>query len=259
VELNGFFRNDGLHLDDSGLNLATTTVIPVESPPAGDGYLWLLKTPNPPSAAEFAEMSRRRQLMARILAEIPVMVTMLDKTGRVLFLNQETERVLGWTKDEMLEHGDFLSVCLPDREVRDAALKFILSAQGKWAEWPLVARDGRIVESIWMNIRVNDLIVGIGIDLTHRRREQEENLRLQEEVVRKVERRLTPATPYHLTFRELTVLALVADGKTDREIADMLSIRYRTVQTHISNILAKMGAKVRTEAGVRAVREGIID
>ena len=62
-----------------------------------------------------------------------------------------------------------------------------------------------------------------------------------------------------LTFRELTVLHLVVAGKSDKEIAAVLGISTLTVSKHLANILRKMGAASRTEAGIRALREGLLD
>ena len=55
-----------------------------------------------------------------------------------------------------------------------------------------------------------------------------------------------------LTPRELEVLASVADGLTDREIAPLLSISPRTVQRHLRNIYAKLGVHTRAAAVARA-------
>ncbi len=71
--------------------------------------------------------------------------------------------------------------------------------------------------------------------------------------------RIRGRNPYGLTIRELTVLKLVVAGKTDKEIARDLVISPQTSQKHVSNILGKMDAASRTEAGVRAVREGLVD
>lgn len=53
---------------------------------------------------------------------------------------------------------------------------------------------------------------------------------------------------HRLTRREREVLALVAEGRTDREIGQHLFISHRTVERHVSNILAKLGAATRSEA-----------
>jgi DNA-binding CsgD family transcriptional regulator len=51
-----------------------------------------------------------------------------------------------------------------------------------------------------------------------------------------------------LTMREEEILRLIAEGRTNREIADALSISLRTVTTHVSNIFAKLGVTSRADA-----------
>jgi DNA-binding NarL/FixJ family response regulator len=62
-----------------------------------------------------------------------------------------------------------------------------------------------------------------------------------------------------LTARELEVLALVAQGRSNREIAGQLYISAKTVSVHVSNMLAKLGAGGRTEAVAVARRRGYLD
>jgi two-component system response regulator DegU len=59
-----------------------------------------------------------------------------------------------------------------------------------------------------------------------------------------------------LTEREQEVLELLAEGKTNKEIAESLIISDRTVQTHLSNIFSKMDVSSRTEAVLEAIRRG---
>jgi two-component system, NarL family, response regulator LiaR len=58
-----------------------------------------------------------------------------------------------------------------------------------------------------------------------------------------------------LTRRERDVLALMVDGLTNAEIAGQLVVSLSTVKTHVSSIIAKLGASSRTEAAAIAVRE----
>ncbi len=58
-----------------------------------------------------------------------------------------------------------------------------------------------------------------------------------------------------LTSREREVLALLADGRSNREIARSLGVSEKTVKTHVSSVLAKLGVADRTQAAVLAVRE----
>ena len=60
-----------------------------------------------------------------------------------------------------------------------------------------------------------------------------------------------------LTERETEVLRLLAQGHSNREIAEMLTIREATVRTHVSHILAKLNLCSRTQAALYALREGL--
>jgi DNA-binding CsgD family transcriptional regulator len=64
---------------------------------------------------------------------------------------------------------------------------------------------------------------------------------------------------FGLTRRELEVLRLIADGRTNREIADELFISEGTAGTHVSNILGKLGVRGRTEAATIAHRLSLVD
>ena len=73
------------------------------------------------------------------------------------------------------------------------------------------------------------------------------------------ERPLAASTPEtNLTPREIEVLGLVADGKTNREIAEALVISERTVINHLSNIFTKTGAENRAGAAAFALRHGLV-
>jgi DNA-binding NarL/FixJ family response regulator len=68
-----------------------------------------------------------------------------------------------------------------------------------------------------------------------------------------------PEQPEALTDRELDVLKLLAGGKANKEIAAALGIGDRTVKTHVSHIMGKLGVQSRTQAALYAVRVGLVD
>jgi DNA-binding NarL/FixJ family response regulator len=67
-----------------------------------------------------------------------------------------------------------------------------------------------------------------------------------------------PQDPDPLTDREIEVLRQLAQGKSNKEIAAALVIAEKTVRTHVSNILAKLGVASRTQAALHAVRSGLV-
>ncbi len=79
--------------------------------------------------------------------------------------------------------------------------------------------------------------------------------------LRAVERRLglgdEPAGPEALTPREREVIALLAEGLTNAELAERLFISPRTAAVHVSNILSKLALSSRTEAAAWAIRTGL--
>ena len=67
-----------------------------------------------------------------------------------------------------------------------------------------------------------------------------------------------PESPEVLTERELEVLRMLAQGQSNKEIARSLVIGEKTVKTHVSSILGKLGVPSRTQAALYAVRIGLV-
>jgi NarL family two-component system response regulator LiaR len=61
-----------------------------------------------------------------------------------------------------------------------------------------------------------------------------------------------------LSPRELEVLRLIAEGLSNKEIAQSLGISLSTVKTHIEELLAKLSASDRTQAAIKALRQGLL-
>jgi NarL family two-component system response regulator LiaR len=88
--------------------------------------------------------------------------------------------------------------------------------------------------------------------------------RMHPNVIRKLMNQVAsqPAAPQplvpDLTDREMEVLALVAQGMSNHEIAAKLIISEKTVKTHISSLLSKLGQEDRTKLAVYAIRKGLV-
>ena len=85
---------------------------------------------------------------------------------------------------------------------------------------------------------------------------------LEPEVTTKMMQRMrgTERAPHdELTAREMEILLLIAKGRTNQDISDELFIALKTVKTHVSNILSKLGVDDRTQAAVYAYQNGLAE
>jgi NarL family two-component system response regulator LiaR len=86
---------------------------------------------------------------------------------------------------------------------------------------------------------------------------------LDPEIARKLMQEFTnpqaTAPKHDLTEREMDVLRLIAQGKSNKEISEDLVLSEKTVKTHVSNILQKLHLSDRTQAAVYALRQKIVD
>lgn len=64
---------------------------------------------------------------------------------------------------------------------------------------------------------------------------------------------------FGLTAREIEVLKLITEGYSNADIAYTLTVSMHTVKTHISNILSKLGVNDRTQAAVKALKDGYFE
>jgi two-component system, NarL family, response regulator LiaR len=67
-----------------------------------------------------------------------------------------------------------------------------------------------------------------------------------------------PESPEPLSERETQVLKLVAQGRSNKEVAQQFNLSEKTIKTHMSNILGKLGLSSRTQAALYAVRIGLV-
>jgi NarL family two-component system response regulator LiaR len=75
----------------------------------------------------------------------------------------------------------------------------------------------------------------------------------------KMRQKTTHLPHEELTTRELEILLLMAQGKTNQEIADELFIALKTVKTHVSNILSKLQVQDRTQAVIYAFKHSLVE
>ena len=74
----------------------------------------------------------------------------------------------------------------------------------------------------------------------------------------RMRRNATEELHEQLTSREMEILLLMAEGKSNQEIADELFIALKTVKTHVSNILSKLQVQDRTQAVIYAFKHSLV-
>ena len=219
------------------------------------------------SRKQAEEALRQSEERYRILYEDnPAMHFTVDAEGTVLSVNQFGARRLGYEPEELVGNSVLGVFYAPDREAVLEQLAACVADPSETAEWEFrkVRKDGSLM---WVkeNARAvrapggGAMVLIVCEDITEQRRAEEAGREAREELESRVERQMQRGNAYGLSFRELTVLNLVAAGKSDKEIANLLGISLGTASKHTGNILAKMEASSRTEAGVRAVREELLD
>jgi PAS domain S-box-containing protein len=218
-------------------------------------------------AEQALEESERRK--AAILDTALDAIITIDQDSKILEFNPAAEAMFGYTATEVVGKAmDGLIVPPSLRARHRKGMKRYLAdgdgpILGERVEMTAMRSDGTEFPAelaiVPIHTEGRPLFTGHVRDLTERHSWEEELQRAREELDRKVEHRMEVGDAYGMTFRELTVLHLVARGKADKEIAVTLGISSQTVNKHVARILHKMGASSRTEAGVRAIKNEIVE
>jgi PAS domain S-box-containing protein len=196
----------------------------------------------------------------RRLSEATLEGIVVHDAGLILDANPQAAAMVGYELSEIVGR-DALSFIAP--ESRDLVRQHVASGYENAYEALVLRKDGTVlpIEVCGKAAFYQGRPVRMGVmrDISERKRAEQAEQAAREELEARAEQRMGAAARYGLTFRELTVLYLIAAGMADKEIAVQLSISPRTASKHIENILGKMNAASRTEAGVRAVREGLVE
>ncbi len=197
----------------------------------------------------------------------PVALHSIDADGRLVEVSDHWLELLGYERNEVIgrKSVDFLTEQSRRYAETVTLPEFMKTGDARDISYQFVKKNGEIVDVLLDAITVRDeegnyvRSLAVLADITERKRAEEALQVAREELEGKVEHQILHRNPYRLTFRELTVLHLVAAGRSDKEIGIELAISPLTAQKHVSNILAKMGAASRTEAVARALREGLLN
>lgn len=114
-------------------------------------------------------LTQREEMLATIFHNIPVMLAQFDTDGQFEFVNQHWVDVLGWTAEEMRDHGDIMAEFYPDPGYRQHVLDFMTSGAVGWRDFRTRIRDGTVLDTSWTNVPLsNGHQLGIGQVITQR-------------------------------------------------------------------------------------------
>jgi PAS domain S-box-containing protein len=206
------------------------------------------------------EALRESEERFRRLSEATLEGIVIHDHGLLLDANPQAAAMLGYELPEIIGR-DALSFIAP--ESRDLVRQHIVSGHEGAYEVLGLRKDGTTLPmevcGKTASYEGRQVRVGVMRDISERKRAEEAAQAAREELESRVEHAVRRGNPYGLTFRELTVLYLMAAGRADKEIAFQLGISPRTASKHVENILQRMGVDSRTQASVRALREGLVD
>jgi len=218
------------------------------------------------------KLRRSEELYSAVVQNVDEVIYMvaLDNdplTGLLQFASARTKDILGYDPDEFRRDPT-----LWYRNIhRDDRAQVLGSTRQAFAKKESTVREYRLRHKesgryVWLEDKIVPQVdgagntvafLGVARDITTRKRMEKRVRRIAQTVEHKVEDRMPKEKRHGLTFREMAVLQLVASGQSDKEIATLLNISPRTAHVHVANVLCKMGARSRTEAAVRAVKEGL--
>lgn len=114
-------------------------------------------------------LRRQSELLQTIIDRIPVMVAIYEPRGKLLQLNPEFRRVIGWSAGDLPPNGSLMEAIYPDPDYRAQIVEFMSACRDGWMDMDMRARDGRTLQTSWANIRLSGGVqVGIGLDITER-------------------------------------------------------------------------------------------
>jgi PAS domain S-box-containing protein len=200
----------------------------------------------------------QKEFFRALVETSPDGIVILSSGLEVIYENPSVSRILGYEPGEF-GGRDAFAVIHPDDMPR-ITRRFAKMIQNPddtvgHAQCRVRHKDGtwRLVDAVANNLLQNPTVKGIVVVL-HKisGRQQDARALAEEEAV------LAVTKKYRLTGSEYRVLTLIAEGRSNPQIAEQLVISPSTVRFHVTGILRKLGVTSRTEAAAVALRSHLV-
>ncbi len=167
------------------------------------------------------DLRASREMLQSVFDNSPVMIGMIDAEGRYTLINQEWERTLGYTLEEMND-GDVLSAMYPDETQRKLARNLMFVPTANWLDFKTVVKDGREVDTSWTYKPLSHgMTLAFGQDITQRKQVD----RLKNEFISTVSHELR--TPLTSIRGSLGLIAGGVAGPVSERVKSMIDIAYK--------------------------------
>jgi len=202
---------------------------------------------------------RQEDFFRALVENCPDGIVILGSELEVIYENPSISRILGYESGEFIGKDTF-GVIHPEDMPRVARrlTKMIQNPDdtGSHAQCRVRHKDGtwRVVDAVANNLLNNPTVKGIIVVIHKISRHSRDERAWAEEAAASA-----MAKEYHLTESEYRVLTLIAEGKSNPQIAEQLVVSPSTVRFHVTSILRKLRITNRTEAAAIAVRHHLVD
>ena len=116
----------------------------------------------------------------------PILLNSFDKEGKIILWNKECEKVFGWTKEELNEHDDLISLFYPDKNIRKEVIQ-TLNENPKltFVEWTPLTKSGDLLYVMWANVKLpNGETINVGYDITKQKKSEQQLQETKEQLDR---------------------------------------------------------------------------
>lgn len=206
----------------------------------------------------------------RFLQSIKDPLIIMDPGHKILFINDSGAEIYSSTKEEATHRICYEVFKQTEEHCQDCPVEKVLkSKKSYFTEQSEIMPNGRRVYGEVRSYPVfnneNDLIAVsiIAIDITDKKKRQKDyatflSNKIMENMSAKTSEAPLTCVDVPLSDREIEVLRLIAEGCSNPEISEMLSISLNTVKTHVTSIFNKLGINDRTLAAITASKMNII-
>ncbi len=126
-------------------------------------------------------LKSEQELQSKILSSIPVMIAVYRPNLSEITVNREFENVTGWSNSEFTSAEIVKKTHPNDKEEQNKVLEFMRHPDRRWEDFEITTRDGHKIQTTWTNVRLSDdMYLGIGLDITERKKIEEQLKRNEE-------------------------------------------------------------------------------